>query len=233
MIDKTDWYPTTLAGERDLYKNLDAKIDGYKTKYPFITDDYAKAIRACCAAFIEVYDKTIEIRATGKQLTAYLTNLMNNPAKGTPAPAPPVFANISLPANATVGIEAQIRDFAGLLKGQGNYDAADGNDLMVERSAISAPDLAAFVPDIKVGLNQSGAVTVEWKKSGFDSLELQYRVAGTTMWQAADKSTEKIVVFTPPLTTPGVPQKFEFRAVCLIKNKRVGEWSAIHIVTVG
>jgi hypothetical protein len=53
------------------------------------------------------------------------------------------------------------------------------------------------------------------------------------MWQAADKRTEKILEFTPPIAVPGTPEKFEFRAVCLIKNGRVGEWSSIHTVTVG
>lgn len=53
------------------------------------------------------------------------------------------------------------------------------------------------------------------------------------MWQAADKSTEKIIEFKPPVTTPGVPEKFEFRAVYLQKNTRVGLWSPIYSITVG
>ena len=71
------------------------------------------------------------------------------------------------------------------------------------------------------------------EKSGFDMLELQWRKAGDTLWQAADKSTEKIINFTPPDAEPGVPEKFEFRAIYLIKNKRVGQWSPIYTKTVG
>ena len=70
------------------------------------------------------------------------------------------------------------------------------------------------------------------EKIGFDMLELQWRKAGAAMWQQADKSTERVINFAPPLTTPGEPEKFEFRAVYLIKNQRVGNWSPIYTETV-
>jgi hypothetical protein len=86
---------------------------------------------------------------------------------------------------------------------------------------------------LKLSADLGGAVSVEWRKSGFDALELQYRKAGTEMWQLADKSTEKIIEFAPPITTPGAPEKFEFRAVYILKNQRTGQWSPIYTVTVG
>jgi hypothetical protein len=88
-------------------------------------------------------------------------------------------------------------------------------------------------PELKISVSAEGVVTVEWKKSGFDALELQYRKAGAQMWQSADKSTERMIEFAPPLTAEGVPEKFEFRAVLLIKNERVGNWSPIYTLTVG
>ncbi len=36
-----------------------------------------------------------------------------------------------------------------------------------------------------------------------------------------------------PLTTPGVPEQFEFRAILIIKNERVGKWSPTYTLTVG
>jgi hypothetical protein len=32
---------------------------------------------------------------------------------------------------------------------------------------------------------------------------------------------------------PGKPEKFEFRAIYLIKNKRAGQWSPVYTRTVG
>lgn len=35
------------------------------------------------------------------------------------------------------------------------------------------------------------------------------------MWQMTNKSTEQIIEYTPPVTTRGEPEKFEFRGVYL------------------
>ena len=77
----------------------------------------------------------------------------------------------------------------------------------------------------------------EWKISGDGNrnatVTVQYRKVGTELWQAVDKSTEKVIEFTPPVTTPGVPEKFEFRGIYILKNQRVGQWSPIYTETVG
>ncbi|HLM00829.1 MAG TPA: hypothetical protein VK400_07215 [Pyrinomonadaceae bacterium] len=39
---------------------------------------------------------------------------------------------------------------------------------------------------------------------------------------AGDKSAGKAITFLLPLTTPSVPEKFEFRALHVLKNQRVG-----------
>lgn len=36
MKEKLDWYPRTIEGERGLYENSEAKIDGYAAKCAFL-----------------------------------------------------------------------------------------------------------------------------------------------------------------------------------------------------
>lgn len=229
----TDWYPQTRAEERAMYANIEAKIDGYAVKYPILNFAYLAAIHTFCQAFIEGYDKIEQNRATGRQATVWFENLVSSKQENTPAPAPPVYQLITMPANSMIGIEKACRDFRGLLVKQLNYDKADGLDLMLEREASEGLNPETASPELKLSVSLANTVIVEWKKSGFDMLELQYRKFGEAMWQLADKSTEKIIEFTPPLTTPGVPEKFEFRGVYIIKNQRVGEWSPIYTLTVG
>lgn len=93
-------------------------------------------------------------------------------------------------------------------------------------------ELAEAMPELKMTV-LSEAIKFEWKKTGFDALELQYRKVGTTLRQAADKLTVSDFEFAPTLTTPGVPERFEFRTVYLIKNQRVGQWSPIYTETFG
>lgn len=233
MARNEDWYPNTQEGERMMYENIDSKIDGYTEKYPFLTPDYLTQVHTMCGTFIEGYDKVSENRATAKQLSDWFSNVVDSKQKNLPVPPPPEFQKLSISSDATIGLEEQCREFRRLLKAQANYDFADGLDLMVEREQGAPLNTENAAPELKITVTVSGVVMVEWKKTGFDMLELQWRKAGTEMWQQVDKSTEKIIEFTPPLTEPGVPEKFEFRAVYLIKNQRVGGWSPIYTETVG
>lgn len=227
-----DWYPNTRAGERLLYSNLNAKIDNYAAKYPMLTVGYLGDIHTFCNLFMECYDKIEYNRATGRQATTWFSEIVDSKQENTPVAPPPVYQAIVLPAGALLGIEKSCRDFAGLLKKQLNYDRADGLDLMLEREKSDDLNLTEAVPDLKLTAIDT-AVKVEWKKSGFDALELQYRKADSAMWQAADKSTVNVFDFTPAFTAPGVPEKFEFRAVLLIKNEHVGQWSPTYTLTLG
>jgi hypothetical protein len=57
MDKKTDWYPTTVEGKRTLYRNIDVKINGYRGKYLFLTDDYRAGIQRMRQTCIEGVDK--------------------------------------------------------------------------------------------------------------------------------------------------------------------------------
>lgn len=233
MRETEDWYPNTQEGERTMFENINTKIDGYREKYPFLTDDYLRHIHTMCRTYVEGYDYLMETRATLKQLSNWFTNIVKSKQKNQNVPAPPVFRVLAIVAEAMIGLEQQCRKLKRLLKAQPNYDFADGLDLMLEKEKSAERNLNDVVPELKISVSSSGVVMVEWKKTGFDMLELQWRRVGDAMWQPADKSTEKLIDFTPPLTEPGVPEKFEFRAIHLIKNQRVGKWSPIYTETVG
>ena len=185
-----------------------------------------------CQTFIKGFDKISENRATGKQMTNWFENIVSSKQTSDPVPAPPVFQAFVMPAGATVGLEEHCREFARLLKNQPNYDTADGLDLMIEREKTDDLNLNDAASELKLSVADT-SVRVLWKKPGFDALELQFRKIGAAMWQAADKSTVSDFDFAPPLTAPGVPEKFEFRAIFLIKNQRVGNWSPTYTETVG
>jgi hypothetical protein len=85
----------------------------------------------------------------------------------------------------------------------------------------------------KSASNSDGEVSVDYMKSDFDALELQWREAGQAMWRMAEKGSEKTIAFKPEVSTPGAPVKIELRAVYLVKNKRVGQWSPVYALTVG
>ena len=83
MEEKVDWYPRTDDGERVLYGNIDAKIDGFEAKYPFLTVDYRKNIHRMCETFMEGFDKVEQNRATAKKATAKRATRKRAPRSGT------------------------------------------------------------------------------------------------------------------------------------------------------
>lgn len=235
MKTDDDWYPSELSSQRNMFGNIDAKIDSYSAKYPHLTRDYLAKVHTMCQTFIECFDKIEQNRATGKQMTSWFKNLIDSKEIADAVPEAPVFKTFALPAGATLGLQQQCRNFANLLKNQPNYDKADGLDLMIEKGEQDSgnTNIQEAQPALKIdtgGLD--GVPAFEWVKRGFDALELQYRKAGTEMWQYADKSTEKIIKFKPPVTAPGTPEKFEFRAVYILKNQRVGQWSPVYTLTI-
>jgi hypothetical protein len=234
MAEKTDWYPNDEATRRLMCQTIDEGVDALKTKYSdVLTDDYVTEVRATCQMYMNAYDAKEFNRAAAKALTTWFANLHDSEQKGEAVNAPPDFMKVTIPAGATVGTERQIRRFAKKMKDSDNYDKADGLALMIEKVGAGDLNLNDAQPQLKIRVETDGRIIFVWLKSGFDSLELQWRRAGETMWQLADKSTEKEIVFQPPLAAAGTPEKFEFRAVYILKNKRVGQWSPIYTQTVG
>ena len=233
MNSESDWYPTTNEGERAFYENLEAKIDAYGAKYAFLDAGRLAAVHLMCRTFLECYDKTAQNRATARQMSQWFDNIVRSKQDNEPVPPAPVFQAWAIPAGATVGIERQCRRFAGLFKEQDEYSEADGLDLLIAKAAGEEQAVETAQPDLKISDQPDNSLDFGWLKAGFDMLELQWRKAGEEMWQAADKSTEKVINFTPPDLEPGKPEKFEFRAIYLIKNKRVGQWSPVYTRTVG
>lgn len=230
MAYNPDWYPKSRAEQRIMYQNVDAKIENYKTKYD-LSEELRLRVHLICRTFIEGFDKLEQNRATGKQLSEWFENILTGEPAGELAPAPPVFQTITMPAGAFIGLEAEFREFARFFKNNPVYDRADGEDLMIVAPEGDSSDLATVAPEIRLTGLPNNAISVEWVKSQFDALELQYREAGTEAWLLADKSTAKVFEFAPP--TGGTPKKIELRAVYLIKNQRVGQWSPIYTLTIG
>lgn len=232
MATDDDWYPSSRPLQRIMFGNVKAKYREYETPYG-LTEANVERVELICDTFIEVFDKIEYNRATGRQATEWFKNILEGEPRGSLAPAPPTYVTITLPIGAFIGLEKEFRELMKFFKANSAYTQADGEDLMIVAPEKEEENLLEAMPELSLTVSSSNVVTVTWKKGSFDSLELQYRKADAPMWQFADKSTEREIDFTPPLTTPGIPEKFEFRGVFVQKNERVGQWSPTYTTTVG
>ena len=163
-------------------------------------------------------------------VTRSRSRLAHNSCSPRTMPRPTVaLVNTAMAAQALK--EQEFREMMKYFKANAAYIVADGENLMIVAPDEQAPDTEDAVPELKPSVNMDEKVVVSYRKGDFGGLELQWRKVGETMWQLADKSTEKIITFTPEGITP--PQKIELRGVFLLKNQRVGIWSPIYTLTVG
>jgi hypothetical protein len=234
MPKKTrDWLKGKTLPEQDLmFTNVESKIDNYKATYN-LSGGWVDEVKLICQTFHSAFTGVMQSRANGKQRDTWFSQLLESVEKGMPAPAPPVFTAITIPAGAETAIYKVFREKMDFFKSNEAYSKADGDDLMITAPEGEESDLGEASPELKISENADGAVSTTYVKGEFGGLELQYREVGQAMWQLADKSSEKTIVFTPNVSTPNVPVKIELRGVYILKNQRVGKWSPTYTLTIG
>ncbi|HQU85237.1 MAG TPA: hypothetical protein PKY59_19005 [Pyrinomonadaceae bacterium] len=227
-----DWMPSTRAGKFAMFNNFRAKIEGYQTIFGFDNDLKAR-IFLICETFAEIYQKSEQINASKSDLSAWLDAILNGKPRGELAPAAPVFPTISVPEGAFIGILEEFREIVNHFKNHLNYTENIGLDLMIEGEDREPQNFNETAPTLKVSAKNDTDVEISFKRGDAELLEVVYRKAGTETWMFADKTTNSPLVHKPQFTTPGQAEKFEYRAIYLVKNERVGQWSPIYTVTLG
>lgn len=228
-----DWLTgKTLAEQNAMFHNIYAKIDGYKSKY-LLSDEWIAEVKLWCESFMSVYSAVMQNRATEKQMNQWFKEMLEGSFSNISVSAPPVFQQITIPANAKVGLYERFRKLIRQLKLNDQYTHGDGEDLMIVAPPESARDFDEVFPELKNSLDSEGNIVSRYTRGKFGGIEEQYREYGETVWRQADKTSEKEVVFKPVVSTPNTPVRIELRAAYIVKNKRVGKWSPIYSITFG
>ncbi|HEY0657142.1 MAG TPA: hypothetical protein VGD05_01645 [Pyrinomonadaceae bacterium] len=230
MKIRKDWLVRPLPELDVMFANVKAKIADYKTAYG-LTDDWIARVKLICDSFTSAYAGVVQNRATEREMNNWFEALLYGTPKGSGATAAPAFQTIALPTGTFIGIIDEFREMMRFFKANAAYTEADGANLMIVSPLEESRNPAEAVPNLKASTDIGGAIRIEYTRGNFSGLELQWRKAGAADWQLADKSTEKIIRFTPAPVTP--PEKIELRGVYLLKNQRVGNWSPTYTVTVG
>lgn len=227
-----DWMPSTRGGKFTMFSNFKAKIEDFQVTLGFDNDLKAR-MWLICDIYIELYQKIEQIRATMSELTAFQNTILKGEPRGDLAPPTPVFSAIAMPPESFIGILDEFREIVAFLKANPNYTESIGLDLMIVAEDSNGNGLSESSPELKLSVKNDTQVEIAFKKFKADAVEAQYRKAGTETWILADKATNSPVVHSPQFTTPGQAEKFEYRAIFLVKNERIGQWSPIYTITVG
>lgn len=167
-----------------------------------------------------------------QERNAYKDLLKNGPI-GLPAGTPPT-APVILPAPVGIlpGIVPRIRIIAQYIKNHPNYTVPIGQDL-----GIIAPEVVVDLPNLKpiLTLVKLGAgINVKWTKGVAGALRIEKQVVVTAgpppVWNLLAIDTEPDYLDTSPIT---VPQTWNYRAIYLINDEMVGQWSDVASISVG
>lgn len=232
MNKKTaDWLLSkTMPEQNTMFENVKLKIGGYKTTYG-LSNDWITSVILICDTFTEAYSGVMENRATAKQMDTWFKELLEAKTENAPAAQPPVFTQIALPAGALEGLYKSFRKKMDFFKSNENYTRADGENLMIVAAEGTERNIEDAFPEFKMTVSADNEIAAAYTRREFGGAETQWRAAGSETWLAGDKSGETVVRWTP--TGIELPAKIEVRGIYLLKNKRVGKWSPIYVLTIG
>lgn len=231
MAQDSDWYPTTQAGEREMYAAIAANLDEVDADLKM---DAAKKKRLLEMAnlFIAFYDNMLLNRAAVKGMNTDFHTIMTGNPSVDPMPTPTDFQPLTMPAGNFVGMVAELRDIRRYMTGLFTWKASMGDVLKLNGIAGETDNPDTMSPSLKITQVAGNEVHTSARKNGMDGIEYQYRAADSDVWQPLTNSGDADTILEIPIPA-GEAQKIEIRAIYLKKFKRVGVWSPIYTVAVG
>lgn len=172
----------------------------------------------------------VETFTTEKEERVNFKNILRDGPVGTPVgdfPEMPTIANPPL-VEMVPGIFPRVSQLIARIKKHTAYTTATGTDLGII-GAEQVIDIPAMKPVLKLVLN-AGKVEVQWKKGDASAIRIEVIRTGTAFtFLAIDTEPDYIDTAALPATS-GV---WKYRAMYLISDELVGQWSDVVSISVG
>lgn len=228
------WFEKTRPKQLIQFTNIKAKIENYADVLPLAAAKVTRLL-LICDTFIAVYNYVEQSRATTESLTDWqdLIFKAKGGTQGEPAPNPPAFQTLALPAGAFTGIFEEFQELVADIKRCDNYTRGIGEDLMIVAATGEEKEEAGLVPDLKLKTSAgSYAADISGSMQGVKILKVEYLKKGANIPQTffLDKLPAVINIFP---SQSGEPESGQIRAIFFENNKETGKWSPNYTLTVG
>ena len=224
----TSYMPKTDSGKADLLDHLAHTLPLYKTLLE-ISDQNMAILTTDASDFRLAFNTSGEAQAFGQSWTAYKNLLRDGTGDMTPWPVgfiPPQTPSTSIKPGVIPRMSALITQ----IKAHKNYTEAIGKDLWIIASKqVIDPDLWKPVLNIRL---QAGHPQIIWTKGDAAALEI-WVDRGDGNYALLTINTEPYTLDNGSLPAPDTSQVWHYKAIYLLHDERVGEWSDIISVTVG
>ena len=175
-----------------------------------------------------VVDQVTAGRDYAKAITAWRDALREGYLPATPAvPLPPAHEP---PVAVPTGIVGRFAAIVRTCKGSKNYTPALGEILGIEGAGAGYVDINAAQPDLTGARVEGDKVRVPWIKSLFDALYVEVDRGDGKGFVFLATDTRPDYYDTAPFPPGGAVWKY--RAIYLLADEKVGQWSAVVTVRV-
>ncbi len=170
---------------------------------------------------VEVFTSAKENRVNYKNL------IKDGPLGAVAGPAPTVPVVPAAPTGVAAGIFPRIAQLVQRIKNSPTYTEALGKDLGII-GAEQTTHKTEMKPVLKLVL-KGGQIEVQWVKGDADAIHLETDKSNGK-WELLAVDTVPHYTDTTPITTPST---WKYRAIYVINDEMVGQWSDVTSIAVG
>jgi hypothetical protein len=225
-MTNSGYMPTTDAGRVLWFNNFSLKFGTYATSLGFSAAEVTAVNNdAAMLAFLVLL---AEIYTNAKKQRVDYKNLIKDGPIGTPGgPVPVAPVTGAVPTVVAPGILPRMALLVQRIKTSPAYTDAIGQDLGIVATSVVALDTINEKPVIKL-VKKGIQVEVQWTKGKADGVRIEVD-RGTGTWQFLAVDTVPHYTDTAPITAAAT---WQYRAMYLVNDEMVGQWSDVASIAV-
>ena len=228
-MPNSSFMPNDNGGRADLLDHLAATLPKYATLLDYSNDDLAEA-QADALAYRHALHSAGDASAYSQHWTAFRNLLWEGGAGSGDWPLPLV-QNPPIPPAVTPGIVTRLWATAARIKAHKNYTQAIGQDLWLI-GPTQVIDPSTWKPILKIQIKAAHPVIL-WTKGKASAIEIWVDRGDGNGFASLTINTEPPTNDNTPLPAAGASALWKYKAVYLLHDEQVGQWSDVVSVTVG
>ena len=225
----TSYMPYTDNGKADLLDHLANTLPAYAGLLSISAESLA-ALAADAACFRYTLLATGVMQAYEQNWIAFKNQLRDGGSGGAVWPVNPALPQ-PMPPAVSPGIIKRLSALAAQIKTNNNYTEAIGMDCWLIGSKHII-DPSTWKPVLSIQL-QAGHPIIVWTKGKAAALEIWVERDVDSPFTRLTINTEPNTTDTWPLPAPGTSAMWKYKAIYLLHDEQVGQWSDVVSASVG
>lgn len=211
--------------------NFASKIDLYAGTFGLNGTETA-SIKADASYFGWAVNNIERIDTYKKNRTSFKTILLKGENGVTSNIAPIAPTLDAAPAPVAPGVLPRFTSMVNRIKAHLAYTTAIGQNLGIESSTVVTAGIAVAdaKPQIKLTVN-GGRVLLQWSKGSYSGIIIE-KDSGSG-FAMLDKDFVPDFIDNSPMPGANAPAVWKYRAIYLLRDDKVGQWSDVVSITVG